>query len=306
MNSKSAISARSARAAVSLFGEVLFDQFPSGEKVLGGAPFNVAWHLQSLGDHPLLISRVGADAPGQAILSSMRAWGMSTAGIQLDPAHPTGKVEVEVIDQEPHYHIVPDCAYDFIAAEQIVPVACDGILYHGTLGLRNPVSRQALSRLQQNPQLAIFLDVNLRAPWWQPAEVQTWLKAARWVKLNQQELGLLGFNSADPADLEQAVISFQERFELEQVIVTRGAAGALVRTAAGEIQQLVPQPAPKFVDTVGAGDAFSAVYLHGLLADWSVHETLFAAQQFASKVVGIRGATTAEPGFYQGFMTARY
>ncbi len=282
-----------------IFGEVLFDLFPTGEKVLGGAPFNVAWHLQALGDCPQFISRVGDDDPGHEILQAMAAWGMSAEGVQLDPEHPTGRVVVQIVDTEPHYHIVPDCAYDFIVADQLCPAISAGILYHGTLGLRNQVSRTALSRLLQHHGLAVFLDVNLRDPWWQLEEVQRWLTRARWVKLNQQELQSLGFAATD---LEQAVTEFQERFSLEQVILTRGEAGALVRTSGGEVHRVVPEPALQFIDAVGAGDAFSAVYIHGLLAGWSIPAALAAAQRFASKVVGLRGATTNGQAFYRTFI----
>jgi fructokinase len=285
--------------ALYIFGEVLFDCFPGGEQILGGAPFNVAWHLQALGDRPQMISRVGADAPGRKILQAMTDWGMDRSGVQCDAKHPTGQVRVELVDREPHYDIVPNCAYDFISAEQLPSVDASGLLYHGSLGLRNSISRSALTRLQQSSDLAIFLDVNLRAPWWQIEAVQSWLNAARWVKLNHDELQQLGFVADDP---EQAVATFQERFELEQVILTRGAAGALVRTAAGKVQQLAPEPVLRFVDTVGAGDAFSAVYIHGLRAGWPIAATLAAAQHFASQVVGLRGATTADPAFYQNFI----
>jgi len=284
-----------------VFGEVLFDFFPSGEKVLGGAPFNVAWHLQALGDRPQLITRVGNDEPGREILQALAEWGMSAAGVQLDPEHPTGRVVVEIVDDEPAYQIVPACAYDFIAAEQIQPPEDGGILYHGTLGLRSPTSREALCGLLQQDALAVFLDVNLRTPWWQLAEVESRLQRARWVKLNEEELRLLGFIAAD---LVSAVAAFQERFALEQVILTRGEAGAMVRTSGGDVHQAVPEPALKFVDTVGAGDAFSAVYLHGLRTDWPIPKCLEAAQRFASQVVGLRGATTTERVFYQSFLAS--
>jgi len=282
-----------------VFGEVLFDHFPNGERVLGGAPFNVAWHLQALGDRPLLISRVGDDEPGREVLKAMQGWGMSLAGLQVDSEHPTGQVAVEIVDQEPLYRIVPDCAYDFIAAEELAPVT--GVLYHGTLALRSQKSRQALERLLEGGGCKLFLDVNLRRPWWHHADVEGWLARASWVKLNKEELRLLG---SPGDDLRKALAGFQNRFALEQVILTLGAAGALMRTAEGTFHQATAEAAPDFVDTVGAGDAFSAVYIHGLLAGWPIATTLAAAQKFAGRVVALRGATTADPTFYRSFITA--
>ena len=282
-----------------IFGEVLFDCFPTGERILGGAPFNVAWHLQAFGDQPRFLSSVGDDGLGAEILQAMGRWGMNSSGVQRDPVHPTGQVEVKIIDHEPHYNIIPDCAYDFIDAEKLPRLAPDSVLYHGTLALRSAVSRRALHQLAQQPGVAIFLDVNLRTPWWRPTEVFQWLRQARWVKLNQDELHLLGYTSKD---LRQAMIGLQEQFQLEQVILTRGEAGTWVATAEGEFHTAAPEKLERFVDTVGAGDAFTAIYLHGLRAGWGIPQTLEVAQRFAGKVIGLRGATTDDPEVYRDFI----
>lgn len=284
------------KAAVFVFGEVLFDCFPSGEHVLGGAPFNVAWHLQALGDQPHFISRVGQDALGLDIIQAMNKWGMDTSSVQIDPQHQTGQVDIQMLDNEPHYTITPDCAYDFITADSVSNLSASGILYHGSLGLRNNVAREAFSVLANNPQLAIFLDVNLRSPWWQKEDIYQCLSQARWAKLNQDELQQLGFGATD---IQQEMLRLQAQFNLQQLIITRGSEGALVLDAQGEFFNLKPQPVDNIVDTVGAGDAFSAVFIHGLLAGWSIPDTLNSAQAFASKVIGLRGATSIDPAFYQ-------
>lgn len=283
---------------VFIFGEVLFDCFPTGEQVLGGAPFNVAWHLQALGNQPQFISRVGADELGNKILTAMDNWGMNTASVQRDQVNPTGRVEVEVINNDPHYTITPDCAYDFINASDISSLPANSILYHGSLGLRNAVSRETFRQLANSSDLSIFLDVNLRSPWWQKEEVYDWMKQARWVKLNEDEMRLLDFSSTN-IQLEMAKL--QAQFNLEQLIVTRGEEGALVRTRDGILHQVKPEPAKQIVDTVGAGDAFTAIYIHGLISSWKVSDSLNIAQQFASQVIGLRGATSTDPAFYQGF-----
>jgi len=284
---------------IALFGEVLFDIFPKGEKILGGAPFNVAWNLQALGDTPLFISRVGQDPCGSDILQAMREWDMQTTGIQVDAMHATGRVQVEIIANEPRYQIVPDCAYDFIDANQIPVLDHRSVLYHGTLGLRQTGSRKALEDLRNSADVSIFLDVNLRDPWWRQQEVENWLSAARWVKLNHDELHAMGFEAENP---DIALKAFQDRFQVEQAILTCGKDGAMVRTLSGELYQQEVDPVAHFVDTVGAGDAFSAVYLHGLRAGWNISETLGMAQRFAGKVIGLRGATTTDKTFYQQFL----
>ncbi len=284
---------------VFVFGEVLFDCFPTGEQVLGGAPFNVAWHLQALGNQPAFISSVGDDKSGKQILAAMRDWGMDTTSVQIDSMHPTGQVEVKVIEGEPDYTITSDCAYDFINTDALKTTPTSGILYHGTLGLRQTVSRKAFIQLAKQPDLSIFLDVNLRSPWWQTDDVYGWMEQASWVKLNQDELQQLGFGSAT---LKQAMIEIQSRFNLQQLIVTRGEKGALVLSGNGEFHSVVPEPVKTIVDTVGAGDAFSAIFIHGLVSGWTVSDTLTVAQQFASQVIGLRGATSTDPAFYQDFI----
>ena len=132
---------------VLVFGEALFDSFADGKQVLGGVPFNVAWHLQALGDHPVFISRIGNDELGQKILSTMRDWCMDTQSVQIEDVHQTGQVEVTIIDNEPHCSITPNCAYDFISTKVMKDLPDSGILYHGTLGLRNNILRCCLASI---------------------------------------------------------------------------------------------------------------------------------------------------------------
>ena len=283
---------------VLVFGEALFDCFADSTQVLGGAPFNVAWHLQALGDQPVFISRVGNDGLGQKILSALHDWGMGTQAIQIDSVHPTGQVEVKIIENEPHYNIIPNCAYDFISTEVMENLPDSEILYHGTLGLRNNISRHCLASIAQQPDLSVFLDVNLRSPWWQRQEVFDWLEQARWVKMNEDELQQLGFVSTD---IVESMHKLQVQFQLENVIVTQGAKGAIVLAADGSLYQKTPMPISHIVDTVGAGDGFSALFIHGLRAGWSIVKILTVAQRFAGKVIGLRGATTMETNFYREF-----
>lgn len=285
-------------APVWVFGEVLFDCFPDDQRVLGGAPFNVAWHLQALGDEPHFVSRVGDDALGRQIIDAMLDWGMKTESVQIDESHATGQVEVNLINGEPHYTITPDCAYDFIDSASLQQLPQSGILYHGTLGLRNAVSEASLYRLAEQPEVAVFLDVNLRTPWWQHHDVFKWLQRARWVKLNEDELRQLGF---DVTNVNEAMRGFQAQFKLEQVIVTRGADGVIVLDDNGNFYQEIPESVDHIVDSVGAGDGFSAFYIHGIISQWPIAKTLVMAQHFAVKILGIRGATPSQTDFYQEF-----
>ncbi len=278
-----------------IFGEVLFDCFPDGSQVLGGAPFNVAWHLQAFGNQPCFVSNVGDDAQGEAIRNAALDWGMDGGFLGTDHNHPTGRVDVTIEDNEPHYDIVENCAYDFISADNFKSLTNIGFVYHGSLALRNAVTRQSLESLVADYSPAVFMDVNLRPPWWQKEQVLAWFAHARWLKLNHDELKTLVEQYDDAEDAAKWLI---DRFDIETVIVTQGEQGATVINARGERYQQAPPRPHTFVDTVGAGDAFTARFIHGLLCDESIEETLQAALQFGSQVVGLRGATTTDKSFY--------
>jgi fructokinase len=282
-----------------VFGEVLFDCFPDDSVVLGGAPFNVAWHLQAFGMAPLFISRVGDDALGNRIRDTMQLWEMDTSGLQLDSLYATGMVDIHIDEGEPHFAIIADQAYDFIDAASLPPVPEGTLLYHGSLALRNAVSRAALQELKAGRELQVLVDVNLRDPWWQRDSILTLLRGARWVKLNEHELAAL---VPQERTLQARMYHFRQSYSPELLIVTSGAAGARVLTSGGEELPVVPAVQEEFVDTVGAGDAFTSVMTLGLLRNWPLPLVLERAQAFASAIVGIRGATISDPEFYKPFI----
>lgn len=284
---------------IAIFGEALIDQFPDGWQILGGAPFNVAWHLQAFNQQPCFISRVGRDATGDKIRQAMQAWGMAVENLQTDPDHPTGTVQVSFSNGEPGYDILADQAYDFIAAQQPSDDRHYSVIYHGTLALRNRVSEQALSDLTALHQGKVFIDVNLRAPWWQKESANQWLANAHWAKLNDDELTHL----ADRQNtLPETMRLFLVQHGLEVLVVTCGSRGALALSQAGEFIEVAPTADLTVVDTVGAGDAFAAVLLLGMQHGWPLPLTIQRAQTFASALVTQRGATVQDLSFYRPFI----
>jgi fructokinase len=280
-----------------VFGEVLFDHFPDGQRVLGGAPFNVAWHLQAFGQHPHFISRVGDDAAGAEIRSAMTEWGMDLNGVDTDPRLPTGRVEVRFDDGEPSYEIVCPSAYDAIEAK--LPAGNCRLMYHGSLALREARSRETLQGLRSSSNGTVFVDVNLRPPWWQREALQAMLHGAHWVKLNAHELTEL--QNVGP-DAPSAAAAFLAAYDLHGLIVTHGSAGAEIWTADGGCISASPKGDIDVVDTVGAGDAFASVIILGIASDWPLNVTLQRAQLFASSLVGRRGATVRDRDFYRAFI----
>lgn len=284
-----------------IFGEVLFDVFPEAA-VIGGAPFNVAWHLHGFGVQPLFVSRVGDDAAGGRVLETMRAWGMDDAGVQVDSRHLTGEVRVALGDGGHTFDILPDRAYDHIdaeAARRAVAGQGIGLIYHGTLALRGESSRHALSALQESASAPRCVDVNLRAPWWQPSRVQTVIEGAAWVKLNEEELAIIGVATAE--DIGTRARALREQHRIGTLIVTCGADGALFVDDGG-IVRAAAADAGEVVDTVGAGDAFAAVALLGRMRGWDTSTTLGRALAFAAWICTVRGAVVEDREQYRRFL----
>lgn len=283
-----------------VFGEVLFDRFPDGSSTLGGAPFNVAWHLQGFGLNPLFVSRVGHDPAGEQVLDALRQWGMDSSHLQRDAHHPTGQVEVTIESGQPRYAILPEQAYDFIEPPDI-DVADFSLIYQGSLITRSPVSRNTLDLLCKQPGLPVFLDVNLRDPWWEREAVMARLRQACWVKLNDEELDTLLGQKLSQSGIASAAERLCASAGLELLVVTLGANGAWLCTPEGA-RYGEPVVVDDIADTVGAGDAFSAVTILGLLSGWSAGVTLQRALQFAARICRQRGATAVDPSLYDTFM----
>jgi len=285
--------------SVIIFGEVLFDCFPDGNIVLGGAPFNVAWHLQAFGVSPLFISRIGDDSYGVTIREAMENWGMDLRGLQLDSEHPTGTVQVNFINNEPHYEIIENSAYDFIKFSSLPSLPKDSILYHGTLVLRSQACVETLQKIKVDISPSIFLDINLRTPWWNLKTVELLLKEISWLKLNEEELSLI---VPQETNAENRIKYLFATFPLNNITLTQGKAGAISFQSNGNQEQIIPSQATQIVDTVGAGDAFSSVLILGIVEGWDTTKTLVRAQEFSSAIVGIRGATIQDRSFYEYFL----
>ena len=164
---------------VIVFGEFLADCFPD-RKVAGGAPFNVACHLQGLGASPLLATRIGQDAGSHFLLDAMKRCALPGALLQFDPLRASGQVDVIVEGGGHRFEIAPDQAFDFIDADPLLAaVDCldakrqsPSLIYFGTLAQRGRGSREALRRLLDRCDAPRFVDLNLRPPWVSRDDVQ--------------------------------------------------------------------------------------------------------------------------------------
>jgi fructokinase len=283
-----------------VFGEILFDELDDRERRPGGAPLNVAWHLRGFGLDPLLISRVGADALGGLVLDRLRVAGLDMRGVQIDKAHPTARLTVISSDEEPHFSIPADQASDHIDVEALPDLGAErwALLYHGSLSVRQPESAATLRKLRALG-VPTFIDVNLRAPWWDHDEIESLLRGARWVKVNATELVELVHGPA--RTLLQRAETLRMRFDLDCVIVTRGEQGSFAVTRDGSVTA-PPERVPELVDTEGAGDAFTAVLLVGILRRWPLEVMLRRATAFAAAICRVDSALPADEDIYQRFL----
>ena len=297
-----------------IFGEALVDEFPT-EQVIGGAPFNVARHLAAFMAPTLMITRIGDDRNGQAVRAEFERFVMPDTGLQIDPIEETGRVVVERNTQgkpEGHrFNILPRQAYDFIdpqaAAASLAGVSASA-LYFGTLAQRGERSRLALEAVLKSAPARRFLDLNLRAGQVEETVVTRSLQAANIVKLNEEELQTLFQwyfqigRDAPPlatSEVHAACRALIDRFSLDALIVTLGHRGSVYFGADGSLVASRDNPAPPFViDTVGAGDAFSAIFLLGSLRGWPLEQTLARANEFAGAICAVAGAVPRDINFY--------
>src|SRR5262245_50711891 len=172
------------------FGETLWDLLPSGP-MLGGAPFNFAYRVNSLGDRGVIVTRLGSDAYGRRALEQIEGLGMETSFIQADESHPTGTVRVMLDDQgSPDFHIVTDVAYDFIETDsRVLELAASADCFcFGTLVQRTAKSRASLGRLLDAAGKALkCLDINLRKDCYSLETIADSLQRADILKLNLKE-----------------------------------------------------------------------------------------------------------------------
>ncbi|MFG6456108.1 PfkB family carbohydrate kinase [Roseateles sp. BYS96W] len=264
-----------------VIGEALVDQFRDGP-VAGGAPFNVARSLAAFGAPVQFISRIGVDdAAGRLVLDSAARFGLSTSGIQRDEQRATGRVSVHEAGGVHRFEIHADAAWDHLERPAI---SCGGIVYFGSLAQRHPVARAALRGLVKQGQGVRLLDLNLRAGASEPMLAAESLMLADWVKINEDELDQL-FDWFEPTLPE-----LMARFALKRIVLTRGAAGYAFYGEQGRLLACgagVAQPA--FVDSVGAGDSFTAMLLAGLSLGRDVAATLALANRYAAMICGVRG-----------------
>jgi len=280
-------------ASVAVLGEVLWDVLAQGRR-LGGAPLNFAAHLRRLGHPVALISAVGDDELGREAAQLVAALDLDTRLLQTTSRFATGTAAVRVgPDGSAEFAIPRPAAYDAVelGASALEALAGSGVgwCYYGTLFAASVQGRQVLDRMLDALGGALrFYDLNLRPGAESPALVEALLAHADVIKLSEDELARVSEFARLPSDTESFCHAASERYGLHAVSVTMGERGCAILTRG----EFVAAPAyPVLVaDTVGAGDAFAAAFLHGLCRQWSVREIADFANRIAATVAARHGS----------------
>lgn len=278
-------------------GEVLWDMLPAGRQ-LGGAPANFAYHAHALGADALVVSRVGNDAPGQEILDRLRGLGLPTDGVGVDPAAATGTVSVTLsADGQPTFTIHEDVAWDRLTVEPraLAMARAADVVCFGSLAQRSEASRQSIRELvAATPADALrVFDINLRQQFYSLEVVEASLQLASVLKINDAELPVVAGLLNLPGGPRAQMTELARRYGLRAVACTRGGRGSWL-LADGRWSEHPGTPV-QVVDSVGAGDAFTAAMTLGLLAGWDLDRVNEQANQVAACVCGQAGATPDLP-----------
>ena len=224
--------------------------------------------------------------------------------VQRDDRHPTGRVTVEMKGDSHRFHIEPEKAYDYIAYPQDLlesPTFKPSLIYFGTLAQRSPVTQETINRIldSKNKTTHSFLDLNLRAPFFDAIIVEKSLKACDVLKINHEELeqlkSLIPFLVKEPTAVVERIM---KHYNIPVVCVTCGAEGSELYYR-GEYFKKELTEKTDVVDTVGSGDGFAAILAAGLLYQWSGPMILERASEFAARICEQKGAIPAEDSFYE-------
>lgn len=278
-------------------GEVLWDVLEQSEE-LGGAPINFAYHAGALGAEAYAISCVGDDQRGRAALEELRKREVSTEHITELPGATTGYVLARVDEQGvASYEFPDDVAWDRLqiaATTRSLANSLNAICF-GSLAQRSEVSQKAIQGFLEGlrgDSLKVF-DLNIRQDFYTEEVIRASLQLADVLKLNDDEIVLLAEMFDLNGDQENQMRLLVERFSLRLGVLTRGGKGSLL-VSPDEVSSHGGYKA-KVVDTIGAGDSFTAVTVLGLLKGYGLDHINEHANRVAAYVCSCQGAMPPLP-----------
>jgi len=272
------------------FGEILWDTFTDG-KVPGGAPLNVARHLLQQGIPALIVSCLGSDDAGNKMMTFLSEHNVPLELVQQSRTLSTCEVTVNLDEgQQATYTIPEPVSWDDIKLndELINEAKQAAAIVFGSLASRGASTRNSLLDILDNGNIPLrIFDVNLRAPHYTKDAIETLAAKANVVKMNEEEARLLIGGSN--ASLQDQILEFHSKFQTQTICVTRGENGAMIWQDGNFYEH--PGFKVNVIDTVGAGDAFLATLIAGLLNEQPIEQTLEHACRVGAEVAGRRGAS---------------
>lgn len=278
-------------------GELLWDMFPQHKRA-GGAPANFACHCNRLGAVAYPISCIGEDLLGQSIREPLQDMGVDSRYVATSETYPTGTVQVELNEKgKPTYRIMENVAWDHIPlTDELKALAAtlDAVCF-GSLSQRSAESRATIQAFLKNmPKAALkIFDVNLRQAFFSKESIETSLQLANILKLSDEELPILANFFGLLGDVMEQLQQLREKFNLQLIAYTCGPDGSVL-VAAREMDDAPGLPGLA-VDSVGAGDSFTAALCMGLLRGWTLSEVNLFANEVATFVCSQKGATPVLP-----------
>lgn len=277
-------------------GELLWDVI-GDQEYLGGAPLNFSVSSQRLGSDVAFISAVGADRRGTLAIQSIQALGLSPRFIQIVPGRDTGAAIVTTDESgNATFRFSRPAAFDFVSMDDSAlsnfADMCPDWIYFGTLTETYPRNEAILNHLiARIPKAERFYDMNLREGHWNLDLVQRLSHLASIIKLNESEAETLFrlTRSLERFSLEEFCRYWSGIYETRIICITLGERGCAIWS--NESFQIFAGFHVKVVDTVGAGDAFSAAFLHGLQLGWPMERTASFANALGAIVASRAGAT---------------
>jgi len=271
------------------YGEILWDVLPD-KKMPGGAPMNVALHLNNLGLDVGFVSRIGQDTLGEELKEYLASIGFYNYILQSDPDHPTSIAKVDMSDPDDPQYQFPDCAWDYLDLDSDLKkmLGESQIIVHGSLAARNKKSFDTLKNILEAGDHFKVFDINLRSPNYSKPVIEELLGKANLVKMNESELNVLSRWFFSESNEETLLRKISDRFNCQIITVTKGAGGASLLYE--EDYYWHPGFKTHVKDTIGAGDAFLAGMLYGLLTEKVPSELLSFSCAMGAYVVTKTGA----------------
>ncbi|MCX7874558.1 MAG: PfkB family carbohydrate kinase [Melioribacteraceae bacterium] len=279
---------------ITSIGEILWDVYPE-EKRIGGAPFNFIYHIKKIIGNGNFISSVGNDEDGKDLTEFLSNNNFDITTIFIDKDHPTGKVLVTLNENKiPQFKMSSTASFDFLQFTEIAKKIIEesDLIYFGTFTSRSEVSRKTIQSILNIPNKKYFCDLNLRHNFYTIEFIEQALITSNVLKINEDEFfklqNILGLSK----NFDSGIQGLISKYKIDLLAVTMGEKGSKLFTQRD--YHFYSQEKIEVIDTLGAGDAFSAILCLCYLLNFPLEKTNHLANSFAAEVCKTKGAITTD------------